>query len=270
MVRLSALVCVRDGEADLAACLRSLSFCDEVVVVIDRGAERAREAARRAGVRVVDGIFPLPSQARTAGAEVCTGDWILEVEPDERIDRALAWEIRAALQMRPEGDWFEVPIDNYVGEALVRQGWTGALGADRGVRLSRRGVKSWRPGRCATAVLAGGSAGALKGAIRRTAGRDLGQLVARLDLETGLAAEDLADVGRVSGLARALLAGAGATLRSYLIRQGWREGRLGLIVALLSGLHPVLTQMRAAELLSAREAEAARLLANPLRRAAVG
>jgi glycosyltransferase involved in cell wall biosynthesis len=267
---LSALVCVRDGEADLAACLRSLSFCDEIVVVLDRGAERAREAARRAGAQVVDGIFPLPSQARTAGAEVCSGDWVLEIEPDERVDRALAWEIRAALQMRPEGDWYEIPIDNYVGETLVRQGWTGALGADRGVRLARRGVKSWRPGRRATVVLGGEPAGALKGAIRRTAGRDLGQLVARLDLETGSIAEDMADAGRAGGLARALLAGVGGAVRSYLLRQGWREGRLGLIVALLSGLHPVLTQMRAADILSAREAEAARLLTHPLRRAAVG
>ncbi|MCR5876307.1 hypothetical protein LRS10_20445 [Phenylobacterium sp. J426] len=132
------------------------------------------------------------------------------------------------------------------------------------MRLARRGVKSWRPGRRATVVL-GETAGALKGAIRRMAGRDLGQLVARLDLETGAAAEDSADAGRIGGFARALLSGLGAAAHSYLLRQGWREGRLGLIVALLSGLYPVLIQLRAADLLATREAEAARLQAQPLR-----
>jgi hypothetical protein len=250
VVRLSALVCVHDNEATLGDCLRGLSFCDEIVVVLDRGAERAREAARRAGARVVDGIFPFPSQARAAGAEVCSGDWILEIEPDERVDRALAWEIRAALQMRPDGEWFEVPIDNYVGETLVRQGWTGAIVDDQAVRLSRRGVKSWTSGRRGSAVLTGESAGALTGAIRRLAGRDVGQLIVRLERETGLCARDQADAGRAGSLAGALLAGAGAVARSYFVRQGWREGRLGLLVALLSGLHPVLVQMRAAELLA--------------------
>ncbi|WP_309092451.1 glycosyltransferase family 2 protein [Phenylobacterium sp.] len=266
MVRLSALVCARDGEADLAACLRSLSFCDEIVVVLERGAERAREAARRAGAQVVDGIFPLPSQARAAGAELCSGDWILEVEPDEQIDRALAWEIRAALQMRPEGDWFELPVDNYVGETRVRHGWTGAISIDQAVRLSRRGVKSWRPGRVENAVLAGRSAGALTGAIRRLVGRDVGQLVERLQRESDRLALDLADADQAGSLARALLGGLGAMASSYLLRAGWREGRLGLLVALLSALHPVLVQMRAAELAAAGRAAAAEPA--PLRRAA--
>lgn len=267
MVRLSALVCVRDGEAALGDCLRGLSFCDEIVVVLDRGSERDRETARRAGAQVVDGIFPLASQARAAGAEACSGDWILEIEPDERVDRALAWEIRAALQMRPEGDWFEIPIDNYVGETLVRQGWTGAIGDDQAVRLSRRGVKSWMDGRRGIASLAGESAGALTGAIRRLAGRDVGQLVARLDRETGLCAQDRADGGRAGSLAAALFAGAGAVVRSYLLRQGWREGRLGLLVALLSGLHPLLVQLRAAELL-ASPAATPQAAPAPLRRVA--
>lgn len=268
VVRLSALVCVRDDETGLGECLRGLSFCDEVVVVLDRGAERAREAARRAGARIVDGIFPLPSQARAAGAEVCAGDWLLEIEPDERVDRALAWEIRAALQMRAQGDWFELPIDNYVGETLVRQGWTGALGADSAVRLSRRGAKSWPAGRQENAVLTGESAGALTGAIRRVAARDVGQLVARLERQTSLCAQDLADTGRAGSLAGALVAGAGGLVRSYLLRQGWREGRLGLLVALLSGLHPLLVQMRASELVAAQASRAAEPAPAPLRRAA--
>ena len=210
MVRLSALVCVHDSEATLGDCLRGLSFCDEIVVVLDRGAERHREAARRAGARVVDGIFPLPGQAKAAGAEVCSGDWILEIEPDERVDRALAWEIRAALQMRSEGDWFELPIDNYVGETLVRQGWTGTIGDDQAVRLCRRGVKSWTTGRREDAVLTGESAGALTGAIRRVAGRDVGQLLTRLERETALRAQDQADTGRV-GSAGALPARPGGS-----------------------------------------------------------
>jgi hypothetical protein len=263
VIRLSALVCVQNQDAQLADCLKKLTFCDEIVVVADRCTDRSQEIARRAGAKVIDGIFPLESQRKQAGAEACGGDWILEIDPDELVDAALAWEIRWALQMRRDGDFYELPIDNYVGETLVRDGWAGALSARRGVRLYRRGVKAWEPRRLnAPAVLAGRSGGALKGAIRRVLGRDTGALVERLHRLTGLAAEDLADHTAQPGMASGLASGAGTFLAAYVGRGGWREGRLGFVVALLSAMLPILARLRAEEVVEARQAasvEAARV-----------
>jgi len=263
VVRISALVCVQNQDAQLSQCLRKLSFCDEVVVVADRCTDRSQDIARRQGAIVIDGIFPMESQRKAAGVEACSGDWILEVDPDELIDAALAWEIRAVLQMRPAGDWYDLPIDNYVGETLVREGWAGPLSARLETRLYKRGRKAWEPRRLnAPAVMAGRSGGALKGAIRRSVGRDVGGLMERLNRLTALAAEDLADSGRPAKLGASLLAGAGAFLRGYLGRGGWREGHMGLLVAMLSAIFPVLTQMRAGDVLAARTAatvEAARV-----------
>ncbi|TAJ70659.1 MAG: glycosyltransferase family 2 protein [Phenylobacterium sp.] len=253
MVRLSALVCVQNQDARLSECLRKLSFCDEIVVVADRCTDRSQDVARRQGAIVIDGIFPLESQRKAAGVEACSGDWILEIDPDELVDAALAWEVRAVLQMRPAGDWYELPIDNYVGETLVREGWAGALSSRAEPRLYKRGLKAWEPRRLnAPAVMAGRSGGALTGAIRRSLGRDVGGLLERLNRLTALAAEDLADAGRPVNLASGLLAGAATFLRGYVGRGGWREGRVGLLVAMLSAMFPVLSQMRASDVLEAR------------------
>lgn len=237
-------------------------------MVADRCTGGPSEVARQAGARIVDGIFPLASHRKSAGVEACSGDWILEVEPGERVDRALAWEIRAALQMRPAGDWFELPIDNYVGETLVRGGWIGALGPDRGVRLYRRGVKSWAAD--GEAVLSGISAGRLTGALRRSAGADVAALVEQVGRLATAQAQRLADSDRPGALPVALARGAADFLRSYLGRQGWREGRLGFLLAVLTALHPLLAQIRAQEILEARRlahaAEAIRPA--PLRRVA--
>lgn len=234
-------------------------------MVADRCTGAPQEAARRAGARIVDGIFPLASHRKSAGAEACSGDWILEVEPGEHVDRALAWEIRAALQMRPAGDWFELPIDNYVGEALVRGGWTGVLGPDRGVRLYRRGVKSWPAD--GEAVLSGTSAGRLTGALRRLAGADVAALVEQVGRLATVRGQQLVDAGQPGALPGALARGAAGFLRSYLARQGWREGRLGFLLALLTALHPLLVQLRAHELLEARRV-AQMVRPAPLRRVA--
>lgn len=255
MVRLSALVCVQNQDAQLSECLRRLSFCDEVVVVADRCTDRSQDVARRQGAVVIDGIFPLDNQRKAVGVEACSGDWILEIDPDELVDPALAWEIRAVLQMRPSGDWYDLPIDNYVGGTLVRDGWAGALSVRAEPRLYRRGVKAWEPRRLnAPTAMAGRPGGALKGAIRRSLGRDVGGLVDRLNRLTALSAEDLADAGRGASLGSGALTGLATFLCAYVGRGGWREGRLGLLVALLSGMFPVLSQMRAGDALAAREA----------------
>lgn len=252
-VRLSALVCVQNQDARLAECLRGLSFCDEIVVVADRCTDRSLEIARRAGAVTVAGIFPLENQRKQAGLAACTGDWILEIEADERVDSALAWEIRATLKMGAHGDHFEIPVHNYLGESAIRQGWTGGLGEMSAVRLYRPGVKQWQPRRRDPGQVVGGrSAGALKGAIRRTAGRDVSDLVETFNRLTALRGEDLADTRHPGALAPAVAGGVGAFCRSYLMRSGWREGGVGLFVALLSGLYPVVSHLKARETLGAR------------------
>ena len=103
---------------------------------------------------------------------------------------------------------------------------------------------------------------ALTGAIRRSLGRDIGALIERLNRFTGLAAEDMADAGPPKRIASGVLAGATAFLRSYVGRAGWREGRLGLLVAMLSAAFPILAQMRAGDVVAGRGAatvEAARV-----------
>jgi hypothetical protein len=224
-LQLSALVCVTDRASGLAECLRGLAFCDEIIVVADRGAERTLEIARRAGAKAVTGVFPLESQRRQAGIAACGGDWILEIEPDERVSSALAWEIRARLKLGPEGDYFEAPVHNYLGEDLVRQGWTSALGETTAVRLYRPGVKRWEarrrdPGQ----AVAGRCAGDLKGAIRREAGRDVNELVEAFNRRTALRAQDHGASGpgpRRRGRARRSRAG--------------RAGRPGGLLQLLPG-----------------------------------
>ncbi len=251
-VRISALVCAHNQEARLGDCLRRLSFCDEIVVVADSCTDRTREIARRAGAVVIDGIFPLEGHRKRAGEAACSGEWILEIEPDERVESALAWEIRATLQARPTCDAFSLSIDNYIGAERVRHGWSPALGGG-GARLFRRGAKAWTGGRIdAGRVISGHRMGMLTGALRRDLGRDIGEVLERFNRQNGLRAEDLADAGVRTGAPVAVARGVGAFFSGLLLRSGWREGRLGMLAALLSGLDPVLANLRSRELQARR------------------
>jgi glycosyltransferase involved in cell wall biosynthesis len=265
-VKLSALVCAHNDEARLADCLRRLDFCDEIVVVADRCTDRSQEIARQFGARVIDGIFPLESQRKAAGLAACLGEWILEIEADEHVEAALAYEVRAAIHGRPGGDWFDVPVDNFVGKTLVRRGWGAGLGDVRAPRLFRRRVKRWKACRVDPApILDGRFAGELETSIVRHADPDVAHMIARLDRQTSLRAQDQADVNDGGDLITDLMAGVGRFWSCYIWRQGIREGEIGFLLAMMAGLDAVLSGVRARELIKARAIAAAAQPAQPAR-----
>src|SRR5262249_26519769 len=88
-VSLSALVVVHNEERQLADCLSSLGFADEIVVVLDRCNDRSREIARGFTEQLVEGAWEREGPRRHAGIDACGGDWIVEIDADERVSPEL-------------------------------------------------------------------------------------------------------------------------------------------------------------------------------------
>ena len=99
----TACVIASDEERRLPACLESLGFCDEIVVVDGGSRDRTRELARAAGAQVVDNPWPGFAAQRNVALDHAHGDWVLEIDADERVDPVLAASIRAMLAAPPEG-----------------------------------------------------------------------------------------------------------------------------------------------------------------------
>lgn len=120
---LTACVIARDEEERLPACLASLAFCDEVVVVVDDAScDRTREVALAAGARVVDSPWRGFAGQRNLALEHASGSWALEVDADERVSRELGLEIRSFLDRVPAGvRMAAIPLrDLYFGAPLGR------------------------------------------------------------------------------------------------------------------------------------------------------
>lgn len=100
---ISACVIARDEEERLPACLASIGFCDEIVVVDSGSRDRTREIAAAAGARVVENPWPGFATQRNVALDNASGDWVLEIDADERVSPELAAEIRAFLADPPAG-----------------------------------------------------------------------------------------------------------------------------------------------------------------------
>jgi glycosyltransferase involved in cell wall biosynthesis len=245
MASLSVVLCVHNEESVLEACLQRLSFADEIVVLLDRCADGSDAIARRYADRVIGGDFPLEGPRRAAAVAAAGGDWILEVDADEIVPAALAAEVRALVDSAPVADYFQVPIDNYVGDHLIRHGWGGSFGTTSVARLFRRGVKTWGLEHVHPTVRFRGREGAiLRHGIAHHVDTDIGDMMRRLERYTALRAVDLSQRPK-GGLASNMFRAVRRFYKCYVGRKGYREGDWGVLIALMAALYPLISTLRA-------------------------
>lgn len=110
---ISACIVCRNEADKLAPCLESVGWADEVVVLDLQSSDGSAELARRAGARVLTHApVPVVEAVRNVVADAAHGDWVLAVDPDERVSPGLAAELRRVSQ-RADVDAVVVPRTNF-------------------------------------------------------------------------------------------------------------------------------------------------------------
>ena len=244
MTKLSALVVAHNEERQLEACLASLAFADEIVVVLDKCTDGSKAIAERLAQVVVEGAWPIEGDRRNTGLDACSGDWVLEVDADERVTPELAEEIGRVIPQHSDG-YFLVPFDNYVGERLVRYGWGGSWGVSAAPRLSARGAKRWGLQRVHPAITLDGPKRELTGRMLHYVDRNISDMLKRLDSYTSAKARDLRDNPDGVGYARNIRRMFTRFWKCYVSRKGYREGKWGFLIALMAAMYPILSYLKA-------------------------
>jgi glycosyltransferase involved in cell wall biosynthesis len=249
-VTISAVTCVRNEEAQLADCLSTLGFASEIVVVLDRSTDGSRAIAERFGARIVEGTFEREGDRRHAGINAAAGPWIFEVDADERVTRDLAAEI-VRIAESSSADRHLIPVDNFIGEHLVRQGWGASFGKGAYAGLFRKGTKTWGNQRVHPKLVMTGTIGErLKSPLKHYVDRNIAEMIQRLNRYSSLRAQDLRDGWRERGgpdetLGKNIARIFGRFYKCYWRRKGYREGKWGFLIALMAGLYPILSYLKA-------------------------
>ena len=242
---LSAVISVHNEEARLSDCLERLAFADEIVVLLDKCTDGSEAVARRFTDRVVKGDWTKEGERRNAGIAACSGDWVFEIDADERVPDALAREIRHVVDTTSY-DWHEIPVDNYIGGKLVRWGWGASFGKAAYPGLFRHGVKVWGDQRVHPRLSWSGRNGPmLESHLDHYVDRNISDIIHRLDSYTTARAKDLRESGEIGSTANNLRRLFSRFFKCYVTRKGYREGGYGLIIALCAGLYPLLSHLKA-------------------------
>ena len=160
-------VVVLNEEDRLRACLESVVWADEIVVVdggsSDKTAAIAREFTDRVLFRAWDGY----GTQKNFALGQCRGDWVLSLDADERVSDALREEMQATLRAGTSRSGFYLARQNLFQGRWVRRG---GFYPDWQLRLFRRGQGAFVERAVHEAVRLEGPAGA---AVRPADPREL-------------------------------------------------------------------------------------------------
>jgi glycosyltransferase involved in cell wall biosynthesis len=249
--RLSVAVIALNEEERLRACLESVVWADEIVVVDAGSSDKTVAIAREFTDRVVFHAWRGYGAQKNVALAQCTGDWILSLDADERVSEALRTEIAATLGGDPAEAGFAVPRRNMFQGRWVRHG---GLYPDWQLRLFRRGRGAFVERAVHESVRVDGPTGRFRGALIHESYRSLGDAVARLNRYSDLAAMELAAAGRGGTLVDLLVRPAWRFGSMYVFRAGFLDGWRGLVLAALYAHYVFLRAAKVRELRTARKA----------------
>lgn len=228
---LSACIITYNEVDRIDDCVRSVGFCDEVIVVDSHSTDATRERAAARGARVIERDWPGYRSQKEFAVTAARNDWVLCLDADERVSDELRAEIEGWRQ-RGFGDFAgcSVPrITEYFGRFLRH----GNAYPDRLVRLFDRRRGGWVGREIHENTRVQGPVGRLQGHLEHYAYRSLTDHLSRMQRYADLMGQALYESGKRCGLAKVLLNPQWRFLRGYVLRLGFLDGWRGLVFALV-------------------------------------
>ena len=221
-----------DEEAQLPACLESVRFCDEIVVVDSGSKDRTAEVARAGGARVVPRAFDDFARQHEFLRLEARGDWVLSIDADERCSPELAAAARriADAPAQPAGPVaYSMPFKNHFRGVWLRHG---GFWPDRHVRLFRREQARYDLDRPVhEKLILSGPVSKLDAPMLHYTWRSLSHCLAKTDRYAESAAQALHAAGRRATAADVFARPLWRLLRAYLFRGGFLDGTAGAAMA---------------------------------------
>lgn len=239
--KITACIVAMNEEPRIGACIRSVAWCDEVLVVDSHSTDRTREVAAELGARVIERDWPGNCAQKQFATDAARNDWILNVDADEEVTDELRDAIRARFaDGEPTAPAFEVArLSNWLG-AWIRHGWY----PEWIVRLFDRRRGRWEGLDPHGHVAFEGRAQRLSGDLLHWPYEDLDEHLDTIRRYTRTMADGLVRRGRRARVHDLVLRPPFRFFRYYVLKSGWRDGWRGFVIAGLSAWYVYLKYAR--------------------------
>lgn len=227
MPSLSVIIITKNEAANIRACIESVAWADEIIVVDSGSSDATVEICRELGAQVYVHDWPGFGMQKNRALGYATKDWVFSIDADERVTHELREEIQSAMQ-RGQAEGYEIPrLSSFCGRYMHHSGWY----PDYVLRLFRRGSGKFSDDLVHERVIVNGPITKLQQLLLHESFRDLEQLLAKINHYSTASAQMLHRKNRTASLKKAVGHALWAFFRSYFLRAGFLDGREGFMLA---------------------------------------
>ena len=224
---LSVIIITKNEAANIRACLESVAWADEIIVVDSGSSDATADICKGFGAQVHVHDWPGFGAQKNRALGYATKDWVLSLDADERVTPELRTEIESMLQ-DPQADGYEIPrLSSFCGRFMHHSGWY----PDYVTRLFHRGAARFSDDLVHERVIVNGMTAKLKQSLLHESFRDLEQLLSKINQYSTASAQMLHQKNRTASLKKAVGHALWAFLRTYFFRAGFLDGREGFMLA---------------------------------------
>ncbi|MBI4974706.1 MAG: glycosyltransferase family 2 protein [Candidatus Omnitrophica bacterium] len=244
----SVVVITKNEERSIAGCLKSAAWADELIVVDDYSTDNTANIARQFTEKVFSRKMEIEGAHRNYAYSLAKNKWVLSLDADELVSEELADELMGLFKGVIEDDAYTIPIRTYIGKRWIRHGGWYPAGK---VRLFKKNRFRYEEAEVHPRVFIDGSYGYLTKDIIHHSYKDFHAYFQSLNNQTTLEARKWFKERRRIGFLKTCRKFIDRFLKSYILKQGFRDGLLGFMIAYGSGLYQLMSYVKYQEMLEA-------------------
>jgi glycosyltransferase involved in cell wall biosynthesis len=229
LASLSVTVITKNEAHNIEACLRSVLFADQIVVLDSGSTDETVQIAAKLGAEVsVNSHWQGFGVQKNRALALASAQWVLSIDADERLSVELQFEIQKILE-NPLADAYCFPrLSSYCGQYIRHSGWY----PDHVTRLFRRDAARFSDDIIHEKLVVTGQVSQLRNRLLHESFQNLESVLDKIDRYSTAGAQSLHSKGRTSSFPKALGHGLWAFIRTYILQMGFLDGWMGLALAI--------------------------------------
>ncbi|KKQ36420.1 MAG: Glycosyltransferase involved in cell wall biogenesis [Candidatus Roizmanbacteria bacterium GW2011_GWA2_37_7] len=240
---ISTVIIAKNEEKHIAACIQSVSFTDEIIVIDNGSSDKTTDIAQHLSARVIDmSDIQDFSKLRTRGIEEAQNNWILFVDADEILSTELQSSIIKEIQNPKYVIYYLKRRDHWWGRVL-RYGEIQSAYSKGFIRFIRRGTGQWS-GAVHEVYKTSKKAGHLSGFIDHYPHVTLHEFVDKINIYSSLRAKELHVYGSSSTILEILFMPFLKFVYTYGVCLGFLDGPSGFVYSFLMSFHSFLVRAK--------------------------
>ena len=229
LTKLTVIVITKNEAHNIQACLKLVLFADQIVVLDSGSTDGTADLAKNMGAELGQSAdWPGFGIQKNRALALARNDWVLSIDADERITPELQAEIKAVLN-KPQFDVYSFPrLSSYCGQYMRHSGWY----PDPVTRLFKRGSASFSNDLVHERLITQQVVGQLQAHMLHESFTSFEAVLDKANRYSTAGAQHLFQKGKNASVSQALGHGLWAFFRTYVLRLGFLDGRMGLLLAI--------------------------------------